>query len=259
MIDGIDALLTDKAESAMRLMGTACDITFDIPDGAWAKQRTGEGKPGRPEINFYLYEVREDTGRRQNGMIRLVEEATDPNRLTPLPDDAGGTRARYRAWHQPPRYFRLSYMVTAWSSDPLQAHRMLEAMLTTLAREESLPLYVREDGTSPFSPVWPSPSDDPTIGQNVARLRPLTLLTLAQPPENRSVSELWSALGTAPRPFVDLVVTVALETFTVRVLDDNRDYPQRLRYGRVPHTGAPGPLPEQREIIPKDRWAKGER
>ncbi|WP_206505752.1 Pvc16 family protein [Streptomyces chrestomyceticus] len=206
MIEQVDKLLRRMAEEVLtllRLSGPAPVISFDVPDGTWSKPRIGPDRPSTPEVNFYLYELREDISRRQDQMCledesprsESVGKQFDVNTLLP---------------HRPPRSFTLSYMATAWAAQPYDAHRMLEAVLTRLCWEDTLHVYT-PPGPSEFV-VKP----DPTAGSVLAALHPLTSIRIAQPPENRGVGELWSALGTPPRPFVDIAVTLPLETFALQ-------------------------------------------
>ncbi len=129
-----------------------------------------------PTIDLYLYDIREDLPRRQLAM-------------EPVRNAASGHVTERRL---PARRFRLSYLVTAWTQRPEDEHRLLSACLATMARNEFIPFDLVDGSlaTSPF-PV---------------------LLTVCQPPpQDRSIADVWSALGGELKPSLDLVATAPLD------------------------------------------------
>ena len=76
-------------------------MVFDAPTKDWAARRT------TPTIDVYLYDIREDLRRRQLGMTGVR--------------DAEGKVVSHR---QPPRFFKLSYLLTAWTQRPEDEHRL---------------------------------------------------------------------------------------------------------------------------------------
>ncbi|MEU7028469.1 DUF4255 domain-containing protein [Streptomyces sp. NPDC046275] len=160
MIHEIDAALR-------RLLAPAvtADIAFDAPTRDWAARRNA------PTLNAYLYDIREDTARRERGAV--------PER------DARGVVTRRR---QPPRWFRLSYLVTAWTSRPEDEHRLLSGALALLLPHEVL-------------------SGD-AVPESVRAISPTLPLSVAVPPaESRSLADIWSALGGELKPSLDVVIT----------------------------------------------------
>lgn len=160
MIHEIDA-------SLRRLLGPAVtgDIAFEAPTRDWAARRNA------PTLNAYLYDIREDVARRERG---AVSER-----------DAQGVVTRRR---QPPRWFRLSYLVTAWTARPEDEHRLLSGALALLLPHEAL-------------------SGD-AVPESVRAISPTLPLTVAVPPgESRSLAEIWSALGGELKPSLDVVIT----------------------------------------------------
>jgi hypothetical protein len=89
-------------------------VAFDAPTKDWASRRNA------PTINVYLYDVREDLRRRERGWLN----ERDGNRI--------------RARHLPPRYFKLSYRVAAWTQRPEDEHRLLTALMGCFLRYEAL-------------------------------------------------------------------------------------------------------------------------
>jgi hypothetical protein len=166
MIHDVDACLAAliKAEA---LRETEAEVVFDAPTTGWAARRTG------PAIDVFLYDLREDVTRR--------DAQTWPER-----DQSGRITGRRRGT----RHFKLSYLLSAWTSRPEEEHRLLGQLLEALIRYDRIPAtHLR------------------------GRMRDTTvLLNLALPPgPDRSVSDLWNALGGEMKPALDLVVGVAVD------------------------------------------------
>lgn len=149
--------------------GGDVEVAFDVPSREWAAKRS------RPTVDVYLFDIREDLARRRA-------------QLEPVRDDDGRVTARKR----PPRHFRLSYLVTAWTQRPEDEHRLLAAVLRAFLPHEELP---REALT-------PALADQPL---------PLHLTIGAPPPAERSIGEIWNALGGELKPSLELVVVLPVE------------------------------------------------
>ena len=153
------------------LTGSDIDVSFEAPTRDWAARRNA------PVVNAYLYDIREDVSRRQRGQVAVRDERNVV------------TKRR-----QPPRWFRLSYLVTAWTKTPQDEHRLLSAVLANLLpREllsaEELPGSLRALGLS--------------VPVNVAGVQT----------ESRSLAEIWSALGGELKPSLDLVITAPFPAY----------------------------------------------
>jgi hypothetical protein len=166
-----------EVDSALRALierdaaGTGgVDVVFDAPTRDWAGRRSS------PTIDVYLYDIREDLRRRERG---VVDERNEKNRVV--------------ARHPPPRHFKLSYLVTAWTQRPEDEHRLLSALLTCFLRHEALP-----------PDLLAGPLAD--LGLAV----PLTIAL--PPPEDRAFADVWSALGGELKPSIDVVVTAPVDT-----------------------------------------------
>ena len=92
------------------------EVVFDAPTKEWA------GRRNAPTVDVYLYDIREDMRRRARG----VENEYDGN-------------GRIIGRHLPPRHFKLSYLVTAWTQRPEDEHRLLSALLTCFLRHDAIP------------------------------------------------------------------------------------------------------------------------
>lgn len=153
------------------LAGSGIDVSFEAPTRDWAARRNA------PAVNAYLYDIREDVSRRQRGHMPVRDERDIVVRR-----------------RQPPRWFRLSYLVTAWTKQPQDEHRLLSAVLATLLPHELLP-------------ADRLPGALGALGLTV----PLSVAGLHS--ESRSLAEIWSALGGELKPSLDLVVTAPFPAF----------------------------------------------
>ncbi|HEV2368739.1 MAG TPA: DUF4255 domain-containing protein [Acidimicrobiales bacterium] len=151
--------------------GTDVEVALDAPTRDWASRRN------KPTIDLYLYDIREEVKRRSVGAA--LER-----------DERGLVTRRV----EPPRYFRLAYLVTAWTQRPDDEHRLLASVLACLIRHDALPLseaiapHLFEQGLS--------------VG-----------LHLAYPAsEDRRVSDVWTSLGGDLKPSLDLLVIMPVDT-----------------------------------------------
>ncbi|GAA0228511.1 DUF4255 domain-containing protein [Cryptosporangium japonicum] len=165
MINDVDQVLRTLLTEIATPAG-AGEVVFDAPTRDWAARRTG------PTVNAYLYEIQEDLARRERGAISIRDES-----------------GRVVGRRQPPRWFRLTYLVTAWTSRPEDEHRLLSAVLVGLLPRETVPL----DG---------APAALAALGVALP-------ITVGVPPEqSRSIADIWSALGGELKPSLDITVVV---------------------------------------------------
>ncbi len=152
------------------LEGTDIDILFETPTKDWASRRN------TPTIDVFLYDIREDIGRREEGVIDVRNE-----------------EGRVIDRRRPPRYYKLSYLVTAWTQRPEDEHRLLSACMATFLKHGELPKELL-----------------------VGSLKEMGLLIMVNialpPPQDRSISDIWTALGGELKPSLELVVVAPLET-----------------------------------------------
>lgn len=170
MIHEVDEVLKGLL-SGGALAGTGVDVAFDAPTRDWAARLNA------PTIDAYLYDIREDVRRRERGAVAVR--------------DGQGVVLRRR---QPPRWFRLSYLITAWTKRPQDEHRLLSAVLATLLPREVLP---PEELTGALA----------ELGLTV----PITVAGIQT--ESRSLADIWSALGGELKPSLDVVVTAPFPAF----------------------------------------------
>jgi hypothetical protein len=152
------------------LNGSEVEVVYDAPTRDWASRRNS------PTLNLYLYDIREDMRWRAYGSV----DVQNPE---------GRTVARQAA----PRYFKLSYLVTAWTQRPPDEHRLLSAVLLCFLRHDTLPADVLGTGA--------------LAAQGV----PVRTTIAQPPPEDRAISDVWSALGGELKASLDLVALVAID------------------------------------------------
>jgi hypothetical protein len=165
MIQDVDEALRGLLRAGVR-QGTQVAVVFDAPTRDWA------AKVNAPTVNLDLYDIREDLRRRERGLHNEYDE-----------------RGRVVARRLPPRYFKLSYLITAWTKRPEDEHRLLADLLVCLLRHEALPA-------------------DRLSGPLADLGLPVPLALALPPPEDRSFADVWSALGGELKPSLDLVVSV---------------------------------------------------
>lgn len=102
------------AESGLEASGV--EVVFDAPTRDWAARRNA------PTVCVFLYDIREDATRRGSGAGEVY--------------DADGHLVARRT---PPRWFELTYLVTAWASRPQDEHRLLSQVLACLVVTDTLP------------------------------------------------------------------------------------------------------------------------
>jgi hypothetical protein len=166
-----------EVDSALRriivedaLGGNDLEVAFDAPTKDWAARRNA------PTVNAFLYDIREDLRRRSRG---LVNEYREDNTVA--------------ARHLPPRYIKLSYLLTAWTQRPEDEHRLLSVMLAGLLRYEALPPRVLT-GTL----------------ERIGLAVPMTVAL--PPPEDRAFADVWTALGGELKPSLDVVISAPVDS-----------------------------------------------
>lgn len=167
MIHEVDELL-EKLVKRDALNGSAVELVFDAPTKDWVARRNA------PTVDLYLYDIREDLQRR-----------------VPAWEDVRGEDGRVVDRQLPPRRFKLSYLVTAWTQRPEDEHRLLSALLSCFIRNPMIKVHELE-GTlaEPDLPVY---------------------IEVGQPPtQDRSLADVWSALGGELKPSLDVVVTAPI-------------------------------------------------
>lgn len=149
----------------------AIDISFEMPDREWSVSLS------KPTINLYLYDIRE------NHKLRGTEFS--------VTRDQNGNATRKKNASR----IDISYLVTVWTNDIADEHRLLWHVLATLFRYQELPEDILSE----------------QLGEN----RYPIISTCAQPDGLlNSPADFWSALDNEIKPSINYVVTLPLDTDT---------------------------------------------
>lgn len=162
MIHDLDASMRKLFERDI-VNGSGVDLDFEAPTKEWA------GKLSKPTINVFLYDIREDLTRREV----MFEEVRD---------EQGKVIER----KQPPRQFRIAYLVTAWTKRPEDEHRLLSSVLACFVQNERLPPEI-------------------LAGSLEGSERPVITQVAMAIDEDRMYSNVWSALGGELKPAINVV------------------------------------------------------
>jgi hypothetical protein len=163
VIHDVDQLL-EKLVRKEALNGSSVELVFDAPTKDWVARRSG------PAVNLYLYDIREDLQRR-----------------VPAWEDMRGTDGTVSGRRQPPRRFRLAYLVTAWTQRPEDEHRLLSSLLVCMLRNPML-----KSGE---------------LGGDLDAADLPVYIEVGQPEsQERSLADIWTALGGELKPSLDVVV-----------------------------------------------------
>ncbi|QNP70154.1 DUF4255 domain-containing protein [Streptomyces roseirectus] len=231
--EGLRRLL---AESGLEASGV--EVVFDAPTRDWAARRSA------PTVCVFLYDIREDATRRGSGAGEVY-------------DEDGHLVAR----RSPPRWFDLTYLVTAWANRPQDEHRLLSQVLTTLVATDVLPARLLTGSLA-------------ELGLTVG------LDTAGTGLDGPAASDVWSALGGELKASLGLRVRAPLagatkasappvtEGLVVRAkgvgedpasFSDSDSASRRLRYREVDDPGSEGfSGPRDRRTAPARR-KRGER
>ena len=160
-------LLDDGLESFLRAelgqSATGLDVSFALPDKEWA------ASVNRPTLNLLLSSVNPASPEAGAG-IQHFEENGERRRRPALPRMA------------------FSYLVTAWVSDVRDEHRLLGAVLATLARPRTL--------------------DPPHLPDALRNTPPPTIHLDTNAPDP---ADLWPAIGGRFHPTLNLVVAASVD------------------------------------------------
>ncbi len=142
------------------------DVRFDAPRREFVQALT------RPTLDFYLFDVRENTELRHS----------DPtsNRSNGVP-----------SFRLPPRRFDLRFLVSALTTQVEDEQLLLWHALAVLLKHSTYPADVTP--------------------QSVASLEPTVSAQVRPPDEDDQIRELWSAFDVHPRPALVYVVTAPLD------------------------------------------------
>ena len=193
------------------LTGTDVDVLFDAPTRDWGARRN------TPTLDMYLYDIREDLKWRSYGTV-----------------DVKGPDGHTTGRREPPKYFKLSYLVTAWTQRPEDEHRLLSAVLLCLLKHPALPADVLSG----------------VLSDQAATVR---LSVALPPPDERSISEVWTALGGELKPSLDVACLTPIDVEGVTSVAALVVEPPQLRFGNQEtrdHGGEDRPKRRRRRDAP---------
>jgi hypothetical protein len=171
-------VLYDVDESIRELLKTRCGLSPEIEVVFEAPTRDWAARRSGPAIDVFLYDIRENLDRRQN-LIEKVREGDIAKGQIP-----------------PTRWFNCSYLITAWTQRPDDEHRLLSSIINGMLLVHAMPR-------------------DCLQGALVHSERQV-FMTMGRPlGSERSISDIWSALGGELKPSLDLVVVVPFEPLTL--------------------------------------------
>ncbi len=174
------------------------DIDFEIPNRNWIGTLT------RPTINFFLYDLEEDTKNRGSLDNAYFQQRNDKSNT-----------ARSR-----PRRMNLKYQVMAISQDTRDQHELLWRVLAVLMKFSTIP--------------------DNVLPKSITELGMSVNARVSQPDDGPRPNEFWNALEVPPRPSLLYVLTAPLDldlitqeplvlTRTLRVFDTQYPTPDEVR------------------------------
>jgi len=168
MISDLDETLKQLLIKKGGLDPTEVDISFDMPDREWSASIS------KPTINLYLYDIHENKDLRNN------QWAVTSN-------SGFATRTK------PPIRVDLSYLITVWTNDAADQHRLLGHLLATLFRYQELP------------------SD---LLQGILKQISYSILTVTAQEDGilRNAADFWGALDNQLKPSINYIVTIPVET-----------------------------------------------
>ena len=132
MLQLVDESIEDFLRATVPdLAGDEVEVAFEAPDSEWGARVT------KPTVNLFLWDVRRNLDQRDAGMELLDDQDGKRHRRPPLPRVA------------------CHYLVTAWTADVGDEHRLLGALLTALLTAPKLPA---EHLRGPLAELRPLPS-----------------------------------------------------------------------------------------------------
>jgi hypothetical protein len=168
MIQDLDDTLKTLLIQKVPIDNTAIDIKFEMPSQDW------ETKLQKPTINLFLYDIRENLELRSNEKFLTRQGVIGTENIAPVRMD-------------------LTYMITAWTKEIADEHRLLGNILKTLLRYPILP---------------------PEVFQGAIANQSLPLRAwVTQPEQTPKVWDFWGAMNGRLKAGLSYMVTIAIEPF----------------------------------------------
>ena len=168
-------MLQDVDDSVRAFLRSRARITNDVEIVFDAPTRDWAARRNSPALDVFLYDIRENLDRRQA-----------------LLEDSRGSDGMVSGRPFATRWYNCSYLITAWTQRPEDEHRLLGSVLMGFLDVHSLPHNV--------------------LSGSLAESEREVFLTIGRPlAQERSISDIWSALGGELKPSLDLVLVVPFE------------------------------------------------
>jgi hypothetical protein len=145
------------------------DVRFDMPSEEWIESLT------RPTVNAFLFELHENTDKRDSAPVTMITGARAERRMAP-------------------RRIDLLYMVSVLTADIEDENELLWRVLATLMKHQQFPPEV--------------------LPASLRTVTPPLLARIAAKDEARNLIDIWSALGTEPHPTICYIVTAPMDLAT---------------------------------------------
>jgi hypothetical protein len=169
MINGLDETIKQILVKKGGIDPAEIDINFETPDREWSASIS------KPTINVYLYDIRE------NHKLRGTEWSVSK--------DENGYATRKKNASR----IDIAYLITVWTNDIMDEHRLLWHVLFTLFRYHKLPEELLPEELSHAEyPIKAATAQPDGLFNNPA--------------------DFWSALDNEIKPSIYYVVTVPLDT-----------------------------------------------
>ncbi len=168
MFQDLDNTLRELLKQKVPIDETQIDIKFELPNQDW------ESKLQKATINLFLYDIRENLELRSNEKYLNRNASTGTETIAPVRMD-------------------LSYMITVWTKEIVDEHRLQGSILKTLLRYPTLPNEVLQGEIN----------------------QPLPLRAwVSQPEKTPNIWDFWSSLDGRLKAGLSYVVTVPVQPFT---------------------------------------------
>lgn len=171
MIDDLDEALRRLLIRELPIANNEIDVKFDHPQREWSARLS------RPTLNLFLYDLREN--------VRLRQSSPPWNVIR----NGDGTVTKRRK----PVRMDFKYMITAWTNEAEDEHRLLGSTLLALFRNPFLP----ED-------LLPERLQD--------QPEPIPIMA-AQPDTFQQPADVWNAVDNEIRPAIACVITLAVDPY----------------------------------------------
>lgn len=167
MINDLDDAIKQLLVKNGGLDSTEIDISFEMPDREWSSSIS------KPTVNVYLYDIHENRDLRNNDWSITQDGDVFTKRV-------------------PPARIDLSYLITIWTNDMADQHRLLGHLLGVLLRYHELPEEILNGSLKGLE--WP-----------------LRTFTAQSDGVLRNTADFWTALDNQLKPSINYVVTIPVD------------------------------------------------